>query len=68
MEQAQSLVHACSYVYHVPAVGALAEKLAAVTPGRLQKSFFGNGGAEANEGAFRLAKRYSGKNEFLAIE
>ena len=39
-----------------------------VTPGRLQKSFFGNGGAEAIEGAFRLAKRYSGKNEFLAIE
>jgi len=66
--QAEKLVHACSYVYYVPSVGALAEKLAQVTPGRLQKTFFGNGGAEAIEGAFRLAKRYSGKREFLAIE
>ena len=32
-----------------------------VTPGRLQKAFFGNGGAEAIEGAFRLGKRNSGK-------
>jgi 4-aminobutyrate aminotransferase len=68
MEQAQKLVHACSYVYHVPSVGALAEKLAEITPGRLQKTFFGNGGAEAIEGAFRLAKRFTGKNEFLALE
>lgn len=68
LAQAEKLVHACSYVYHVPTVGALAEKLAEVTPGRLQKTFFGNGGAEAIEGAFRLAKRHSGKREFLAIE
>jgi 4-aminobutyrate aminotransferase/(S)-3-amino-2-methylpropionate transaminase len=66
--QADKLVHACSYVYHVPSVGALAEKLAEITPGKLQKTFFGNGGAEAIEGAFRLAKRFSGKREFLAIE
>ncbi|MCX6363507.1 MAG: aspartate aminotransferase family protein [Actinobacteria bacterium] len=68
MAQAERLVHACSYVYHVESVGALAEKLAEITPGDLQKTFFGNGGAEAIEGAFRLAKRFSGKNEFLAIE
>jgi len=66
--QADKLVHACSYVYHVESVGALAEKLAEITPGALQKSFFGNGGAEAIEGAFRLAKRYSGRNEFVALE
>jgi len=68
MAQAQKLVHACSYVYHVPSVGALAEKLAQITPGTLQKTFFGNGGAEAIEGALRLAKRHSGKHEFVAIE
>lgn len=67
-EQADKLVHACSYVYHVPTVGALAEKLAEITPGRLQKTFFGNGGAEAIEGAFRLARRFTGKNEFVALE
>jgi len=68
LAQAEKLVHACSYVYHVPSVGALAEKLAQITPGDLKKTFFGNGGAEAIEGAFRLAKRYSGRREFLAIE
>jgi 4-aminobutyrate aminotransferase / (S)-3-amino-2-methylpropionate transaminase / 5-aminovalerate transaminase len=66
--QADKLVHACSYVYHVPAVGALAEKLAEITPGKLQKTFFSNSGAEALEGAMRVAKRYSGKSEFVALE
>jgi 4-aminobutyrate aminotransferase / (S)-3-amino-2-methylpropionate transaminase / 5-aminovalerate transaminase len=66
--QADKLVHACSYVYHVPTVGALAEKLAQITPGKLQKTFFSNSGAEALEGAMRVAKRYSGKSEMLALE
>jgi 4-aminobutyrate aminotransferase len=68
LAQMEKLVHACSYVYHVPAAGALAEKLAEITPGRLQKSFFANSGAEAVEGAMRLAKRHSGKHEFVALE
>ena len=66
--QADKLVHACSYVYHVPTVGALAEKLAQITPGKLQKTFFSNSGAEALEGAMRVAKRYSGKSEMVALE
>ena len=66
--QIDKLVHCCSYVYHVPAVADLAEKLAAITPGRLQKTFFGNGGAEANEGAMRLAKQYTKKQEFVSLE
>ena len=66
--QADKLVHAGTYVYHVPTAGALAEKLAQITPGRLQKTFFSNSGAEAIEGAMRLAKRFSGKREFVAIE
>jgi len=66
--QMDKLVHCCSYVYHVPAVADLAEKLAEVTPGRLQKSFFGSGGAEANEGAMRMAKQFTKKNEFIALQ
>ena len=66
-EQMQQLVHACSYVYHVPSVGALAEKLAEVTPGKLKKSFFGNSGAEAIEGAMRLAKQATGRRELVAL-
>ena len=66
--QIDKLVHCCSYVYHVPPVADLAEKLAEITPGRLQKSFFGNGGAEANEGAMRLAKQFTKKQEFISLQ
>ncbi len=66
--QADKLVHACTYVYHVQSAADLAEKLAQITPGRLQKTFFANSGAEALEGAMRLAKRFSGKREFVALE
>src|SRR5947209_6870754 len=55
--QMEQLVHCCSYVYHVPVVGQLAAKLATLTPGGLTKSFFSSSGAEANEGAMRLAKQ-----------
>jgi 4-aminobutyrate aminotransferase len=66
-EQMERLVHCCSYVYHVPAVGELAARLAAVTPGDLTKSFFSNSGAEANEGAVRLAKQATGRREVVAL-
>src|SRR5512137_2018046 len=61
--QMDKLVHCCSYSYHAPTVADLAEKLAQITPGRLQKSFFGNGGAEAIEGAMRMAKQFTKKQE-----
>ncbi len=66
-EQMDKYVHVCTYVYYVEPVGDLAEKLAEVTPGKLKKSFFGNSGAEANEGAMRIAKKYTKKNEFIAL-
>ena len=66
-DQMDKLVHCCSYVYHAKPVADLAEKIAQITPGRLKKSFFANSGAEAIEGAMRLAKRYTGKNEFIAL-
>lgn len=66
--QMDELVHCCSYIYYVQPVADLAERLAAVTPGALQKTFFGNGGAEAIEGALRLAKAYTGRSEFIALQ
>lgn len=66
-EQMDKLVHCCSYVYHVKVVADLAEKLAQITPGRLKKSFFGNGGAEAIEGAMRMAKQFTNKYEAIAL-
>ena len=67
-EQMRHLVHCCSYVYHVPVVADLAELLASVTPGDLSKTFFGNSGAEAIEGAMRLAKVYTGRSEFVSLQ
>ena len=68
VEQIRKLVHCCSYVYYVPAVADLAELLASVTPGDLTKTFFGNSGAEAIEGALRLAKVFTGKSELIALQ
>jgi 4-aminobutyrate aminotransferase len=66
-EQLQKVVHAASYVYHVPVVAETAEKLAKVSPGRLQKTFFANSGAEGIETAMRLAKAATGKREFISL-
>ncbi len=65
--QMEKFVHCCTYVYYNPIAGQLAKKLADVTPGSLKKTFFSNSGAEAIEGAMRLAKHFTGKNEFLAL-
>ncbi len=66
--QIEKFVHCCSYVYHSPPTADLAEKLAQITPGQLKKTFFANSGAEAIEGALRLAKLYTGKREFIALQ
>ncbi|MEZ5897753.1 MAG: aspartate aminotransferase family protein [Parvularculaceae bacterium] len=67
MEQMDKIVHCASYIYHAKPVADLAEKMAAITPGRLSKTFFGNSGAEAIEGAMKLARLYTGKHEFIAL-
>ena len=66
--QIDRVIHSCSYVYHVPVVADLAERLAAISPGRLQKTFFGNSGAEAVEGALRLARAFTGRREVIALQ
>ena len=56
-----------STLYPNEAIVALAEKLAEVTPGKLQKSFFTNSGTEANEAAILLARMHSGSYEVVAL-
>src|SRR6202142_4078924 len=65
--QMDKLIHGSSYLYHVQPVADLAEKIAHITPRGLTKTFFGNGGAEAIEGALKLARLYTGKHEFIAL-
>jgi 4-aminobutyrate aminotransferase-like enzyme len=54
-EQVERLQHT-STLFPSEAIVALAEKLAQITPGRLQKSFFTSSGTEANEAAILLAR------------
>ena len=54
--QVRKLQHACNYYYTQPQA-ELAEKLAKVTG--FSRMFFGNSGAEANECAIKVARKYS---------
>lgn len=45
----------------------LAAKLASLLPASLNCSYFVNSGTEANEGALKLAKRYTGRTEIVSF-
>jgi alanine-glyoxylate transaminase/(R)-3-amino-2-methylpropionate-pyruvate transaminase len=45
----------------------LAQKLAEITPGGLEKSFFTNSGTEADETATMAAKLYTGRQEIITL-
>ena len=49
-----------------PPMGRLAKRLAEMTPGDLQISFFANSGAEAIEGALKLARAATKRAKFVA--
>jgi 4-aminobutyrate aminotransferase-like enzyme len=65
-EQVNTLQHTCT-IYLTENIVNLAEQLAQITPGRLQKTFFCNSGSEANEGAALLASLYTGYSEFISL-
>ncbi|WP_082224585.1 aspartate aminotransferase family protein [Halolamina rubra] len=67
-EQLDEFVHGCTYLHpHQPAAD-LGERLAKITPGDLQKSFFANSGTESVEGAVKLARKYTESKEVVALE
>ncbi|MCI0662361.1 MAG: aspartate aminotransferase family protein [Acidobacteria bacterium] len=45
----------------------LAQKLAEITPGKLEKTFFTNSGTEADETATLAAKLYTGRHEIITL-
>ncbi len=65
--QLDKLVHV-SVVAHHEANILLAERLAAVAPGNLDKVFFANSGAEAVEGAIKLARYVTGRSAIVAFQ
>ena len=56
--QAKKLIH-CSNLYYTEPQATAAEKLVKLSG--LDRAFFGNSGAEANEGALKIARKYAHK-------
>ncbi len=65
-EQTAKVQHISTLYPNEPHV-RLAEKLARITPGRLQKSFFTNSGTEANETAVLVAQLHTRCQDVIAL-
>ena len=67
-EQAARLIHLCGADFYDPLYIETAERLAAVAPGSgAWKVFLSNSGAEAVEGALKLARYATGRHRFIAF-
>ena len=64
--QIDRLGHVSTLYPTIPIVD-LAEKLARITPGKLEKCFFTASGTEADETAVALAQVYTGRTELIAL-
>ena len=62
-DQAEKLIHISSIYYNEPAL-IYAKKLVDKT--HFDRIFYANSGAEANEGAIKLAVKYTGKSEIIS--
>jgi taurine--2-oxoglutarate transaminase len=63
--QAQHVCYVASALTTAPRA-RLGARLAAITPGDIDVFFFTNGGAEANENAFKIARAVTGRQKILA--
>jgi len=67
-EQAARLIHMSGTDFYYEELVALAEKLAAIAPGDVPRRVsFGNSGAEAVEGAIKLARWATGRDKIIAF-
>jgi 4-aminobutyrate aminotransferase-like enzyme len=70
VEAASKQLHTLGHVstlYPLEGQVRVAERLAAMTPGKLKKCFFTNSGTEADETAVMLAKIHTGRQEIIAL-
>lgn len=63
-QQAEKLIHV-SNLYYTEEQAAYAKRIVEHSPH--EKVFFANSGAEANEGAIKLARKYTKKSEIIAM-
>jgi 4-aminobutyrate aminotransferase len=66
IDQVRTLQHT-SALYAHKAQSDLAETLARISPGALQKSFFTSSGTEANDTAIMAAKAFTGQHEIVVL-
>ena len=67
-EQAAKFIHAQVNCYRHPLLDALADRLAEITPDGIDRFFFANSGAEATEGAVKLAKQTTGRPNTIVFQ
>jgi 4-aminobutyrate aminotransferase/(S)-3-amino-2-methylpropionate transaminase len=68
-KQLDEIIHCCSYVYHTVPAALLAERLYQILPGsEPKKTFFANSGAEAIECAMKIARKFTKRHEFIALQ
>lgn len=65
-EQMKRFVHS-GCIFHYPGLEDLAERLARVTPDPIEMFFFSNSGAEAVEGAVKLARFHTGRQGVISF-
>ena len=66
VDQVRKISHTSTLYANGPQ-GDLAEKLAAISPGNLSKSFFTSSGTEANETAMNAARHATGRMELVVL-
>ncbi len=66
-EQSQKLIFYSNAVYNDVRAEA-SQQIIKVSPEGLTKVFFCNSGAEANETALKIARKFTGKNEIIAMK
>jgi len=67
-KQAAELIHMSGTDFYYPNMVELAQRLAAIAPGKEAKRvYFGNSGTEATEAAMKLARYHTKRDKFIAF-
>jgi 4-aminobutyrate aminotransferase len=66
-DQVDKLINGSFNMVNFPTTLILAQRLAQIAPGSLGCTFFSNGGAEATDGALKLARAYTGRPCIIAF-